>query len=309
MRAPARLGLYALTLGVAFTATFGVARAVVPAAVVDGWVAPQGEHSEEGNAGHGGAGDEGGHGSPGAPAPAGQQVPGLSVEQDGYRLTHLSAPGEVGSDGRLGFTLVGPDGEPVSGYEISHDKELHLVVVRSDGAGFRHVHPETDGQGGWSIDWRWDQAGSMRVYADFVPADSGEQVTLTSTVDVAGELTPVTGRPDSRPDEVAGYSVALDGDLQGGSASELAFTVTRDGEPVTTLQPYLGAYGHLVALRDGDLGYLHVHPLGAEPAGEATSGPGVSFMAEVPSPGRYLLYLDLRIHGQVHTAEFVLTAR
>ena len=40
----------------------------------------------------------------------------------------------------------------------------------------------------------------------------------------------------------------------------LTLTVTKDGQPVTDLQPYLGAYGHLVALRAGDLAYLHVHP-------------------------------------------------
>ena len=42
----------------------------------------------------------------------------------------------------------------------------------------------------------------------------------------------------------------------------LTARVTRDGEPVTDLEPYLAAYGHLVALREGDLAYLHVHPDG-----------------------------------------------
>ena len=46
---------------------------------------------------------------------------------------------------------------------------------------------------------------------------------------------------------------------------------------MTDLQPYLGAYGHLVALRDGDLAYLHVHP-GEHGDGRARVG----FDAEVP---------------------------
>ena len=85
----------------------------------------------------------------------------------------------------------------------------------------------------------------------------------------------------------------------------LRFTVTRDGEPVTTLQPYLGAAGHLVALRAGDLAYLHVHPVD-EPAAE--SGPNIAFMAETPTPGRYLLYLNFQVGNQVHTATFTTTA-
>jgi hypothetical protein len=61
-----------------------------------------------------------------------------------------------------------------------------------------------------------------------------------------------------------------------------------------------------VALRAGDLAYLHVHPMGDEPAAE--SGPDIAFMAQVPSPGRYLLYLDFQVEGQVHTATFTVTA-
>jgi hypothetical protein len=86
----------------------------------------------------------------------------------------------------------------------------------------------------------------------------------------------------------------------------LTATVTKDGEPVTTLEPYLGAYGHLVALRDGDLAYLHVHPEGDEPQPGSTSGPDVEFMTEAPTPGRYLLYLDFKVDGEVRTASFVL---
>jgi len=80
-------------------------------------------------------------------------------------------------------------------------------------------------------------------------------------------------------------------------------TVTKDGRPVTDLDPYLGAYGHLVTLRDGDLAYLHVH---AE--NQTSPGPALSFVAEVPSDGQYRLYLDFQHDGTVRTAEFTATA-
>ena len=73
------------------------------------------------------------------------------------------------------------------------------------------------------------------------------------------------------------------------------------------LQPFLGAAGHLVALRTGDLAYLHVHPMD-DSAGRSPSDPQVVFTAEAPTPGRYLLYLDFQVDGQVHTAEFVVDA-
>jgi hypothetical protein len=249
---------------------------------------------------------EGAHGDEHAPAPTADPVRGLAVAEDGYQLEALSAPTRTGAKGELSFRLTGPDGAPVTDYTTSHDKDLHLIVVRSDGSRFRHVHPVTDGAGRWSLPWSWTDAGSYRVFADFVPTATGVQLTLTSTIDVAGSFTPVVASKDSRTSTVDDFTVALDGTVQAGQESMLTLTVTRAGRPVTTLQPYLGAAGHLVALRAGDLAYLHVHPMGDEPAAE--SGPDIAFMAQVPSPGRYLLYLDFQVEGQVHTATFTVTA-
>ena len=66
------------------------------------------------------------------------------------------------------------------------------------------------------------------------------------------------------------------------------------------VEPYLGAYGHLVVLREGDLGYVHVHP---EPE---LAGGAVKFWLAAPSPGRYRTFFDFQVAGQVHTAEFTM---
>lgn len=94
----------------------------------------------------------------------------------------------------------------------------------------------------------------------------------------------------------------LGGGLGAGAASELTLSVARNGKPVTDLQPYLGSYGHLVALRSGDLAYLHVHPNKGGP------GPEVSFTATAPSNGTYRLFLDFKHDGTVRTAEFAVHA-
>jgi hypothetical protein len=93
-----------------------------------------------------------------------------------------------------------------------------------------------------------------------------------------------------------GYEVRLDAPAaRAGREAELSFTVSKDGTRVDT-EPYLGAGGHLVALREGDLAFLHVHPEG--------HGDAVGFMTEFPSEGRYRLYLQFKHGGRVHTAEF-----
>ena len=57
---------------------------------------------------------------------------------------------------------------------------------------------------------------------------------------------------------------------------------------------YLGAGGHLVALREGDLAFLHVHPL----------DDGVTFEATFPSAGRFRLFLQFKHAGRVQTVAF-----
>ena len=170
------------------------------------------------------------------------------------------------------------------------------------------MHPTNDGDGSWSIPWQWTSAGSYRLFADFVPTGLGSNVTLTSTVSVAGDLTPRPLPPDSTIATHGDLTVTLDGSMTAGTDSTLTFTVTHAGQPVRTLEPYLGAYGHLVALRADDLGYLHVHPMGEPGDGITQPGPDIKFMAAAPTDGKYLLYLDFQLDGQVHPVEFAVTA-
>ena len=290
-----------------FSGAFTAAGAVVPEQTVSAW--QQSEASSAG--GHGGlaespAADDADDADDAAgAAQAAPHMQGVTSERSGYQLGGITAPTATGTAGELAFTVTGPDGSPVTQFETSHEKQAHLIVVRADGTSYRHVHPVRDASGRWSIPWQWEAAGTYRIYADVVPTGAGEGLTLTRTVDVAGSFEPAT-LDVSATDDVDGFQVSLNGDLAAGSASTLTVSVTRDGRPVTTLQPYLGAYGHLVALRAGDLAYLHTHPEGAAPVPGEVSGPEVEFATTAPTPGRYHLYFDFQVEGQVHSAPFVL---
>jgi hypothetical protein len=300
MNAPQRLGAYGAGLAALFVAAFAVAGVVVPQSTVAAWSGAAQDETHKEPETMDMSGDMSGT------AAATTSVSGLALEQDGLLLSPVSAPGEVDEADVLSFSITSADGVAVTDFETAHDKKLHLIVVRADGSQFRHVHPTMSADGVWSIPWTWDAAGTYRVFTDFVPGSTGENVTLSRTVDVAGPFSPEPATTVAARDTVDGYTATLTGNLSANGGSALTATVTKDGEPVTTLEPYLGAYGHLVALRDGDLAYLHVHPEGAEPAPGSTSGPDVEFMTEAPTPGRYLLYLDFKVDGEVRTAEFVL---
>ena len=112
---------------------------------------------------------------------------------------------------------------------------------------------------------------------------------------VPGAFAPEPLGPDRLAAEVDGYDVTLDGDLVVGAETVLTATISRDGVPVTDLEPYLGAYGHLVSLRDGDLGYLHVHP-------DEDGGPGPADRLPHRVPERRPLPAVPRLPARRHRA-------
>ncbi|MGW2656778.1 hypothetical protein ACWC1D_24365 [Streptomyces sp. NPDC001478] len=233
---------------------------------------------------------------------------GLQISERGYTLS-LDDPYETaGTRTGLRFRILGADGKPVTSYRTEHGKELHLIVAPRDLSTFQHLHPTRAADGTWSTSATLPAAGAYRVFADFTPAGSPGNLTLGADLHAAGALRPAPLAATGRTVTVDGYRVTLSGDLTPGRATRLTLAVTKDGKPVTDLQPYLGSYGHLVALRAGDLAYLHVHPDGEPGDGVTSSGPDIAFTTTAPSPGTYRLFLDFRHGGTVRTAAFTLSA-
>jgi hypothetical protein len=202
--------------------------------------------------------------------------------------------------------VTGPDGGPVREYRTTHEKELHLIVVRRDLTGYQHLHPVRAADGTWSVPLRLPAPGAYRVFADFAPAALRDRtLTLGADVFAPGAFSPATLPAATARASVDGYQVELTGTPEAGAETELSFTVSRNGEPVRDLEPYLGAYGHLVSLRAGDLAYLHTHPA-EEAEGAATGGPRIEFGTTFPSPGSYRLFLDFQHEGRVRTAAFTV---
>ncbi|MFI2205340.1 hypothetical protein ACH47Z_32075 [Streptomyces sp. NPDC020192] len=287
----------------ALAATFGAAYGV-------GSVAPQSEGGAHGgHGGHGGHGESGHAGHAMAGGGHGDATPGgLEISKNGYTLALDTARVKAGEKTNLSFSVVQDGtGRKVTAYQREHGKELHLIVASRDLTVYRHLHPARAADGTWSTPVDLPTAGGYRVFADFRPT-GGEPLTLGADLAVSGPYEPAQLPPRSTTAEVDGYEIRLDGRPVPGKPAELTLTVTRDGRPVRDLQPYLGAYGHLVALRSGDLAYLHVHPTGEPGDGTTEPGPKVSFTATAPSAGAYRLFFDFQHDGTVRTAAFTVHA-
>jgi hypothetical protein len=222
---------------------------------------------------------------------------GLAVAEAGYRLAVESTAFTANSASEFEFEVVDESGTPVTDFEALHERPLHLIVLSRNLVDYLHLHPAIDATGRWTVDLPALDPGSYRVFADFQPA-GGDNLTLGTDVEVAGDVERVALAEPSTIGTVDGYRVTLDGEPRVGD-SELSFTVEHAGARVRTEQ-YLGAAGHLVAIRSGDLAYLHVHPH------EDGTSPVVTFTGEFPTAGTYRLFFDFAHGGVVRTAAFTV---
>lgn len=220
---------------------------------------------------------------------------GTAPAAGGYTLA-VKSQLVVGSN-TLTFTINGPQGSPITDAVVEQTKKLHLIIARSDLTGYQHVHPEVATDGLWSVPVTLVAGGTYRVIADLTPV-KGTRVVLGADVVVggAGQDRPLPAPANTA--KVDQYQVVMSGSLMA-KASKLQFVINKDGTPVSDVTEYLGAGGHLVALKDGTLAYTHLHPNGP-------AGANLTFESNAMAPGSYRLFLQFATGSQVHTAEFTV---
>lgn len=280
MRTGTRIAAFVVALATVFAVSLWIGRAVDP--------------------------DSGAAAEHAAPTPSADESNGPPSTHGGYSIDLTESVYPADAETMLGFRIVDGSGAPVTRYDESHEKLLHLIVIRNDLTAFQHLHPTLDDSATWRVPVNLSRAGDYRVFADFVPTDGPAQ-TLSANVHVAGEYDPRPLPPVRTVSEVGGYAVTLNGAPKAGEASTLTLSVARGGKAVDDLQPYLGAFGHLVALRAADLAYLHVHPMGEPGDGVTAAGPEIMFHTSFPSPGEYRLFFEFQHGGVVRTADFTVS--
>ena len=227
---------------------------------------------------------------------------GLHSRLAGLRLAPHSRTLVAGGSTTWQFQIIGCNGSPVRQFERENSKLLHLIVVRSDLSSYQHLHPVLSSDGTFTIELPAARPGSYRAIADFVI--DGRKYVLGTNLTAPGHADDIPLPAPALQASVDGYSVELQrpAQLTAGEQAQLTFRITREGRPVGDLQPYLGSYGHLVALHTPELAYSHVHPNGEDRANGA-----ITFDTELHERGTYRLFLQFQTHGQVHTVAFTQT--
>ncbi|WP_042391727.1 hypothetical protein [Streptacidiphilus carbonis] len=232
---------------------------------------------------------------------------GLASSSNGYTFASATAALPAGQPAGYRFTITGPDGKPVTDYTVDQTKKLHFYAIRSDLTGFQHVHPTMAADGTWTAQLAAPAPGDWRLFAAFTPATGagkGTDVVLSRTVTVPGMANTAALPPAATSTTVDGYTATVSGDLMAGMAHPLTVTISRDGKPVTDLQPYLDTYAHLTAFHEGDQAFAHLHPTTAVSGDHG--GPTLTFHAELPASGNWRLFLQFQTVGTLHTAQLTL---
>jgi hypothetical protein len=181
---------------------------------------------------------------------------------------------------------------------------------------FQHVHPELQPDRSWVIDVVLPRPGAYVVLSDFVPAGGLPQFVSRSleTADATHDLSPaiLLERSHSFQTSTGDMRVTLRLDpkqVVAGTPARMTYTLTdsANGRPIIDLQPYLGALGHTLLVREGLSQYIHAHPTdedGRLSMSRARGGPDVTFDTLFAKPGRYRAWTQFQRNGQVHTVSF-----
>ena len=217
------------------------------------------------------------------------------------------------------FTITHPKtGAPIKTFNLLHEMPFHLFVVSHDFSHFDHIHPTKQADGSFTIKTMLPKAGHYQIYCDFFPAGGLPQVIHKNivTAGYVGDL--VSTQAKITPDK--SLSKTLDGmhfELKfdpaapvAGKPALLKYHVTdvKTGQPVTDIQPYLGAWGHTLILSEDATDYLHSHPneMIAEEADRSKliSKSDIDFDTFFPRPGNYKIWSQFQRHNKITTVSF-----
>ncbi len=212
---------------------------------------------------------------------------------------------KAGVPAKLRFTIPDAKGVPIREFAVAHDAKVHFILIRHGLDQFAHLHPTVDATTGvLSAEYTFPAGGMYHLFADY-QEPGGMPMTATARVEVGGDATTATELKPDVPGLLKGDGIAAKVSVTGANAGVEAtarFEVVEGEKPVTDLEPYMGAMGHLVVVSADAKTYVHAHP--AE--GQSVAKNVVAFGATFPRAGLYKGWGQFKRGGQVRVIPFVV---
>lgn len=218
----------------------------------------------------------------------------VAVEPRGWR---------AGERVRMRFEVMDPKtGERAKRLLIVHEKLFHLFLISGDLSYFAHEHPEPQQDAAFLFETVLPRRGFYRVAADYYPEGGTPQLALDTIVSLGAEQRDFE-LPRLEPDLAAKTTGNLRVKLRTEPERPLAGLRTMlffELSPHTGLEPYLGAWGHLIAASTDLVDVIHTHPFIVRDRGR------IQFNLTFPRAGIYRVWAQFQRRGKVNTASFTI---
>jgi len=227
-----------------------------------------------------------------------------------FPTTFTFSPPQIpaGRKVHLSIQVVNPkDGARVKHFQIVHEKPVHLFIVSQDLAYFAHEHPDLGNDGIFRLDTLLPKPGTYKLLADFFP-EGGTPQLISELITTAGyERGFADGMAQASPDLAPKHGENLDVELSidpeqplAGKKTMLFFSL----KPAEGIEPYLGAWAHMLAASNDLIDTIHAHPIYV-----TDPRPGekqVQFNLFFPREAIYRIWVQFQRQGKVNTVAFTV---
>lgn len=224
-----------------------------------------------------------------------------AFEEYPLRLELLSRAWRAGQKLSMRFEVLHPKtGQRVTDFVLMHERLFHLFLVSADLEYFAHEHPESQPDGTFLFEATLPKPGMYRVLGDFYPRGGTPQLAA-KTIFSAGRPVRFAEPPPLGPVLAHSRGENLNARLRTEPAEPVAGSKTMlffELEPGDGLEPYLGAWGHLLCASADLIDMIHTHPF-LEPRDSS-----LQFNVVFPRAGMYRLWPQFQRLGIVNTLRF-----
>jgi hypothetical protein len=198
-------------------------------------------------------------------------------------------------------------GKPVKEFHIVHEKQIHLFIVSENLEFFAHEHPDLGPDGVFRYDMTLPRSGTYKLLADFYPQGGTPQLIpyVITTAGYTRSLRASITRPEVDLSPKHGENMDVELSVEpaqplAGKKTMLFFRLN----PSDGLEPYLGAWSHMLAASNDLVDTMHSHPvyMTRAPDGRAQ----VQFNLFFPRAAIYRVWVQFQRKGRVNTAAFTI---
>lgn len=180
-----------------------------------------------------------------------------------------------------------------------HTEKIHALIIDPTLTDYQHIHPKAGKKSGeYIFNFTPHTQNNYRIWLDITPVN-GTQEYVIADLSGKNKTNPAVVKKLNSQTQVDGYDFKLKFDQPlkvGGHVMGSVIITDKNGQVVTTLEPIMEAYAHIVAFNEDYKTILHIHPM--------NEGQNIQFHIMPTEAGFIKLFVQVKINGKEIFAPF-----